>query len=234
MQQIKEVGAVTQEEMNTECKILTYISLALTIFGLVMVAILHYKKSKLCRGYMFSNAVKIMIFISDVQYYVPIKLCKTTGSIHLFKTTGTLNSENIKLNRNYVLGYLRNRLEGGQHNFNGNKVNLPKLVTTEFKDKFNIKHVMKKEQLLFQLFHVMLKQGITWFTLTCNTQETVQDNTDTFPDGFVLTPQGNMLYGYFWWQLPEDTIDMEVTLQTMKGIHTFQRDHSTHVISCRP
>ena len=52
---------------------------------------------------MFSNACgKIMIFISDVQYYVPIKLCKTTGSIHLFQITGTLNLENIKLNRNYV------------------------------------------------------------------------------------------------------------------------------------
>ena len=32
MQQIKEVGAVTQEEINTECKILTCVSLALTIF----------------------------------------------------------------------------------------------------------------------------------------------------------------------------------------------------------
>ena len=39
---------------------------------------------------------------------------------------------------------------------------------------------MKKEPLLFP---VMLKQGITWFTLTSNAQETVQDNKDTFPDG---------------------------------------------------
>ena len=99
MQQIKEIGEVTQEEINTECKFMTYISLALTVFSLVMVAILHFKKSKLCRGCMLTSAVKIMIFISDVQHYVPIKLCKTTGSIHLFKITGTLNSENIKLNR---------------------------------------------------------------------------------------------------------------------------------------
>ena len=54
--------------------------------------------------------------------------------------------------------------------FNGNKVNLPKLVTIKFKDKFKIRHMIKKEPLLF---HVMLKQGITWFTLTSNTQETV-------------------------------------------------------------
>ena len=47
MQQIKEVGAVTQEEINTKCKTLTYIRLTLTIFGLLMVAILHYKKIKI-------------------------------------------------------------------------------------------------------------------------------------------------------------------------------------------
>ena len=95
LQQVKQVGAVTQKEINTECKILIYASLALTFFGLVMVAILHYRKSKLCRGCMFTNAVKIIIFISDVQYYVPIKLCKTAGSIHLFKISFILNSENI-------------------------------------------------------------------------------------------------------------------------------------------
>ena len=50
-----------------------------------MVTILHYRKSKFCRGCMFFNAVKIMVFISDVQNYKPIKLCKTAGSIHLFK-----------------------------------------------------------------------------------------------------------------------------------------------------
>ena len=84
LHQVKEVGAVAQDIINTECKTLIYISLALTIWGLVIVGTLHYRESQLCRGWMFSNTVKIMIFISDVQYYVPIKLCKTTGNIHLF------------------------------------------------------------------------------------------------------------------------------------------------------
>ena len=98
LHEVKEVGAVTQKEINIECRTLAYKSLVLTILGLIMVAILHYRKSKLCRGCMFSNTVQIMIFISDVQYYVPIKLCKTAGSIHLFKMIGTLKHENIKLN----------------------------------------------------------------------------------------------------------------------------------------
>ena len=72
LHQVKEVGTVTQKELNTECKTLTHIRLVLTFLGLAMVAILHYRKSKLCRGCMFSNTVKIMIFISDVQYNVPI------------------------------------------------------------------------------------------------------------------------------------------------------------------
>ena len=50
LHQVKEVGAVTQKEINSECKTLTYISLVLTILSLVMVAILHYRKSKFCRG----------------------------------------------------------------------------------------------------------------------------------------------------------------------------------------
>ena len=43
-----------------------------------------------------------MLFISDVQYYVLIKLCKTMGNIHLFKITGILTPEKVKLNRHYI------------------------------------------------------------------------------------------------------------------------------------
>ena len=50
LHQVKEVGAVMQKEINSQCKTLTYISLFLTILGLAMVVILHYRKSKLCKG----------------------------------------------------------------------------------------------------------------------------------------------------------------------------------------
>ena len=50
----------------------------------------------------FQMQLKIMLFISDVQNYVPIKLCKTAGSIQLFKIKGMLKPEDIKLNKNYL------------------------------------------------------------------------------------------------------------------------------------
>ena len=169
LHQVKEVGAVTQKEINSECKTLTYISLVSTILGLVMVAILHYRKLKLCRGSTFSHAVKIMIFISDVQYYIPIKLCSTTGSILLFKIIGTLKPENIKLNKNYILDTLEIDWKEVSVTFNDNKTNSPRDVTIKLQDKIKIR-CLKKESLLF---HLILKQGIPWFTLNAGTQETV-------------------------------------------------------------
>ena len=66
---------------------------------------------------------------------------------------------------------------------NGNKVNLPKSITITFRDKFKIRHMMEREPLLF---HIMLKQGFTWFTLASNTPlETVQVNIDTFSEWLV-------------------------------------------------
>ena len=58
-----------------------------------------------------------MLFISDVQNYVPIKLCKTAGSIHLFKIKGTLKPKNIKLNKMLPMGHTTDRLERSHSDF---------------------------------------------------------------------------------------------------------------------
>ena len=87
---------------NSECSTLAYIGIALTLLSMVIVILLLYRKSKFCRGYKFSNVMNIVLFISDVQHYIPIKLCKTSGSPHLFKIKGTLKSDDIRLNKNYM------------------------------------------------------------------------------------------------------------------------------------
>ena len=55
LHQVKEVGTVTQKEINSECRTLAYIGVVLTILGLVMVTILHYRKSKFCKGHTFCS-----------------------------------------------------------------------------------------------------------------------------------------------------------------------------------
>ena len=106
LQQVKEVSTVEikKEENRCKCTSQFYVIVALSIIikGLVVFTIVQVKRIKLCRGQLFSNVVKIMHFISDVQYYIPVKLCKTAGSIHLFKITGTLTPNKVKLNKHYI------------------------------------------------------------------------------------------------------------------------------------
>ena len=93
------------------------------MIGLVIFAILQVKRIGLCRGQLFSNVVKIMLFISDVQYYVPVKLCKTAGSIHLFKITGTLAQDKVKLNKHYIWDILEIDWSKIKVAFNGKVIN---------------------------------------------------------------------------------------------------------------
>ena len=103
LHKMKEVEVTTPTKSDfAECQTLAYIGIALTLLSMMIVILLNCKRSKFCRGYRFSNIVKIVLFISDVQPYIPIKLSKMSGSLHLFKYTGTLNSEDIKLNKNYI------------------------------------------------------------------------------------------------------------------------------------
>ena len=129
LHKIKEVEANSNAEgTNYECRTLAYVGIILTVLSMIIVILLHYRKSRLCRGYRFSTVIKIMLFISDVQNYVPIKLSKTSGSIHLFKIKGTLKSGDIQLNRNYLWDTLEINWNKVTITFNDNKVDLPKII----------------------------------------------------------------------------------------------------------
>ena len=85
-----------------------------------------------------------MIFISDIQNYVPIKLCKTAGSIHLFKIIGTLKTENIKLNKNYLWDTLQIDWKEVTVTFNSNKIDLPKIVIIKLQEKIRVRRLMNR------------------------------------------------------------------------------------------
>ena len=142
----KEVEVKTTMKIDDyECGTLAYIGITLTLLCMAIVILLHYRKSKFCRGHRFSNIVKIVLFISDVQHYIPIKLCKTSGSLHLFKITGTLTSEDIKLNRNYLWDTLEINWNKIKLAVNSNEIKLLKLVTIKLQDKIRVRRMMSRE-----------------------------------------------------------------------------------------
>ena len=171
LHKIKEVEASSSfKETNSECKTLACIGIILTVLSLIIITFLHYRKSRFCKGYKFSNAVKIMLFISNIQNYVPIKLCKTAGSIYLFKIKGTLNTGIIKLNKNYLWDTLQIDWKDVTVTFNDKKIEFPRIIAIRIWDKIKVRRLMSREPLIFQ---VMIRQGITWFNLETEIPEIV-------------------------------------------------------------
>ena len=96
-------------------------------------------KMPIFRKYCYSNTIKIMMFLSNIKSYVPIKLCKTSGSIHLFKLMGSINKENVTLHRNTIWDIMEIDWQTVMVTLNGNVVNLPGLVIIPFRVKFKIR-----------------------------------------------------------------------------------------------
>ena len=159
----KEVEARTPTKIDdSEHGTLAHIGIALTLLSMAIIILLHYRKSKFCRGHRFSNIVKIVLFMSDVQHYIPMRLCKTSGSLHLFKITGTLTSEDMRLNKNYLWDTLKINWDKIKLSFNSNEIKLPQLVTIKMQEKIKVRRMMSRET---QNFHIMVKQGMTWYNL---------------------------------------------------------------------
>ena len=131
----------------------------ITWLSLIFSCVLFLTKEKLYRmpmfrKYHYSNTIKRMIFFSDIKSYVPIKLCKTSGSIHLFKLTGSINKENITLCKNTLWDVMEIDWRPVMVTLSGNVINLPGSVIIPFRDKFKIRWRIKSRPLLL---HLMFK-----------------------------------------------------------------------------
>ena len=81
--------------------------------------------------------------ISDAQYYVTEKLCRTAGNIDLFKNAGKLTPEDIKLKRNILWDVIELDWKEVNMTLNGSKINLPASVIIPLRDKLKIRCIVK-------------------------------------------------------------------------------------------
>ena len=123
------------------------------------------QKIKILKCHKFSNVVKLWY---SFQMYKTMYLSNHVTP-HLFKIIDTLKAENIKLNKNYLWDTLEIYWKEVAVTFNGNKIELPRVVIIKLKDKIKIRRLVNRDHLLL---HLMLKQGVMWFTLATETQET--------------------------------------------------------------
>ena len=100
-----------------------------------------------------------MLFFSDIKQYIPVTLCKTAGSIHLFQIYRQLTANQITLERNFLWDVIKIEWEEVFLTLNGAIVQLPISVKIPLRDKYRLRHMMSKMSLLL---HVMLRQGSSW------------------------------------------------------------------------
>ena len=117
----------------------TIAALASMIIGLIIFILITTRKCRIFRGKLFSNTVSVMLFFSNITQYVPVKLCKTAGSIHLFKIFGQLTPDQITLERKLVWDVVKIDWKEVFMTLNGTIIHLPKSVIIPLRDKFRLR-----------------------------------------------------------------------------------------------
>ena len=163
LQYAKGIEAADVKGVYCTCKTNWYIigMLIIIMLGMLYLVTNKIKKSSLFKGHLFSNVTKVMLFISNMRSYVPIKLCWIAGSFHLFRIRGRLTAEYVRCKKIWIWDVLEIDWKEISMTLNGNEINLPSSVVILVRDTFRVRKLLRKQPLLF---HMMLKQGKTWFT----------------------------------------------------------------------
>ena len=138
MQRIKAVEAAGMSDILCTCMTQWYTMgmLIIITLGMLYLVTKTLRKTSFCKGYLFSNNTKILLFISNTHSYVPIKLCRVTGSIHLFKIRGRLNPEHVKIKKNWIWDVLEIDWSDVSITLNNNEIDLPSSVIIPFEERY--------------------------------------------------------------------------------------------------
>ena len=102
--------------------------LTLMIVLLIIYICLTMQRCTIFNRRLYSNTVIIMLFFSEVKQYIPVKLCKSAGSIHLFRIYGQLSSNQIVLGKNCLRDMIRITWKEVFVTLNSTMVQMPRSV----------------------------------------------------------------------------------------------------------
>ena len=128
--------------------------LLIILLGVTCLVMNKIRKSCLFKGHLFSYMTKIMLFMSNTTNYVPLKLCRIAGSIHLFKVRGRVTIENVRFKRNWIWDILEINWHNVGMTLNRSDIDLPSSVVIPLRDKFQARKLIRRQPLFF---YVMLK-----------------------------------------------------------------------------
>ena len=103
LQCIKTVEAAAFNPNHIICENgLEKILLAINLAILTIMAFAKLRKSRIFKGKLFSNTIKVKLFVVDNHCYIPLHLNKLAGSVHFFKLHSILTKVNLVLKKNWI------------------------------------------------------------------------------------------------------------------------------------
>ena len=124
------------------------------------------RKSVFFQGQLFSNMVKIKLFLADTKCYVSLDLNKIAGKTYLFKLPGELSLENVTLRKNWIWDVSEIRWYGICIILNDKekrKTLAYNASNTTHTHMLKVRKLFGKRDLLHM--YIMLKQRKSWYNL---------------------------------------------------------------------
>ena len=161
LQCVKAIEAFNPNVQHTHCDFgMLKFMLILILIGIIILIFGKFRKSRILKGQLFSNMVKIKLFIADTKSYVLLDLNKIAGNVHLLKLTGALLLENFTLRKNWIWNILEIDWIDVHVTLSENEVNLPISIVIPLVYKLKIRWLFKKRNPLH--LYIMLKQRKSW------------------------------------------------------------------------
>ena len=91
LQRIRTVEALNTNRLVQNCHSgLPKILMVLNLIIVMSLLLRKIKKNLFFQGYLFSNMVKLKLFLANTKSYVLLHLNQSAGNMHLFKLIGEL------------------------------------------------------------------------------------------------------------------------------------------------
>ena len=123
------------------------------------------RKSRVFKGKLFSNSIKVKLFIVDNHCYIPLQLNKLAGSVHLLKLHGILTKENLILRKNWIWDVLEIDWTDMYLLQDHKEINLPVTVAMPLYYKYKLRQLLSSSKRELLHLYIMLKQRKSWLNL---------------------------------------------------------------------
>ena len=94
----------SSEDITCICKLewWTTVLLIISLLGVTGCLILKVKNLMICKGYLYSNASHLILFVSDIYRHVLIQISNISGDISIYKLIEAFSSNSITLRKNCI------------------------------------------------------------------------------------------------------------------------------------